>query len=68
MGRIADVHRDEEVVLVGHGTAWTLAVAALTGAAPDLERWRTMAMPDVLVVPAAPGGPGARPGGRLRSW
>ncbi len=59
VGRIADVHRGEEVVLVGHGTAWTLAAAVLTGAAPDLGRWRTMPMPDVLVVPAAPGGPGA---------
>lgn len=57
VGRIVDVHRGEEVVLVGHGTAWTLAVAALGGTTPDLARWRTMAFPDVLVVPAAPGGP-----------
>jgi len=54
---ILAAHAEEEVVLVGHGTAWTLLVAELTGEAPDLERWRTMAMPDLLVVStaAAPG-------------
>ncbi len=51
VGLIADVHRDQDVVLVGHGTAWTLAVAALTGTEPDLVRWRALTMPDVLVVP-----------------
>ncbi len=35
-----------EVVLVGHGTAWTVLVAAITGQPPDLEAWRTMSMPD----------------------
>lgn len=48
--RILDVHAGEDVVLVGHGTAWTLTVADLTGSGPDLERWATLAMPDVLVV------------------
>lgn len=38
-----------DVVLVGHGTAWTLLVAELTGAEPDLGRWRGLAMPDVIV-------------------
>ncbi|MCD4536039.1 phosphoglycerate mutase family protein [Nocardioides sp. cx-169] len=51
--RILDVHTGEDVVLVGHGTAWTLAVAELTGAPPDLERWAALAMPDVLAVPLA---------------
>ena len=41
---------DEDVVLVGHGTAWTVLAAALTGTEPDLERWRAWAMPDLLVV------------------
>lgn len=48
--RILDVHAGEDVVLVGHGTAWTLVVADLTGAEPDLDRWAAMTMPDVLVV------------------
>lgn len=48
--RVLDVHGDDDVVLVGHGTAWTLVVADLTGRAPDLERWRTLAMPDVITV------------------
>ncbi|WP_210438221.1 histidine phosphatase family protein [Nocardioides xinjiangensis] len=48
--RVLDVHGDDDVVLVGHGTAWTLVVADLTGQAPDLARWETLGMPDVLVV------------------
>lgn len=38
------------MVLVGHGTAWTLLVAELTGSPADLARWDTLAMPDVIVV------------------
>jgi broad specificity phosphatase PhoE len=43
-------HRGRDVVLVGHGTAWTLLAAELAGTEPDLERWRTLAMPDVITV------------------
>lgn len=49
--RILDVHGDDDVVLVGHGTAWTLLVAELTGQEPDLVRWDSLGMPDVIVVP-----------------
>ena len=49
---ILDAHGDDDVVLVGHGTAWTLLVAELTGQEPDLERWRSLGMPDVIEVPA----------------
>lgn len=49
--RILDVHSGEDVVLVGHGTAWTVTVAELTGSAPDLDRWAALSMPDLLVVP-----------------
>jgi broad specificity phosphatase PhoE len=42
--------RAEDVVLVGHGTAWTLLVSELSGEPPDLERWARLAMPDVWVV------------------
>lgn len=48
--RVLDVHGDDDVVLVGHGTAWTVVVADLTGRAPDLDRWSALAMPDVLTV------------------
>lgn len=51
--RILDVHGDDDVVLVGHGTAWTLLVARLTDREPDLARWRSLAMPDVITVPSA---------------
>ena len=36
-----------DVVLVGHGTAWTLLVSELTGKPPDLEAWGRMSMPDL---------------------
>ncbi len=56
--RILDGHREGEVpngrdypgralVLVGHGTAWTLVRSALAGAPPDLDWWARLAMPDV---------------------
>lgn len=35
-----------DVVLVGHGTAMTMLVAALTGAGPDVPAWKAMRMPD----------------------
>ncbi len=44
------MHRGEDVVLIGHGTAWTALVAELTGREPDLARWRALAMPDVIVL------------------
>ena len=43
-------HPHGDVVLVGHGTAWTVLVAGLTGSEPDLDRWRALGMPDVWVV------------------
>ena len=43
-------HPLEDLVLVGHGTAWTVLVAALTGRAPDLDRWAVLGMPDVIEV------------------
>lgn len=39
-----------DLVLVGHGTAWTVLVAALTGRPPDLGAWERLAMPDVWTV------------------
>jgi broad specificity phosphatase PhoE len=41
---------DSDVVLVGHGTAWTVLAAVLTRTEPDLERWRALAMPDVIAL------------------
>ena len=49
--RVLDVHAGEDVVLVGHGTAWTVLVAALTGTPPDLDRWERLATPDLIVLP-----------------
>ena len=39
-----------DVVLTGHGTAWTLLVSELMGRAPDLEAWSGLRMPDVWRV------------------
>ncbi len=44
---------DRPVVAVGHGTAWTTAVAALTGTRPDLDAWSGMTMPDLCSVDLA---------------
>lgn len=43
-------HPDDEIVLVGHGTAWTLLKAELTGEPPDLAAWAALEMPDLWVV------------------
>ncbi len=48
--RILQVHGDDDVVLVGHGTASTLVVADLTGDPPDLDRWAGLGMPDLITV------------------
>lgn len=47
---ILDAHPDTDVVLVGHGTAWTALAAALSGAEPDLDRWHALQMPDLITV------------------
>ncbi|CAM3606456.1 histidine phosphatase family protein [Nocardioides zeicaulis] len=52
--RVLEVHGDDDVVLVGHGTAWTLVVADLTGEAPDVDRWAGLAMPDLITVATPP--------------
>jgi broad specificity phosphatase PhoE len=49
---ILATHHEMDVVLVGHGTAWTALVAALTGNEPDLTRWAQLRMPDVIVLNA----------------
>lgn len=43
-------HDGADLVLVGHATAWTVLVAELAGSPPDLERWRSLRMPDVIVT------------------
>ncbi|MFD7025519.1 histidine phosphatase family protein [Promicromonospora sukumoe] len=48
--QIVAEHPGRDVVLVGHGTAWTLLAAELTATEPDLERWRSLAMPDVITI------------------
>lgn len=44
-----------DLVLVGHGTAWTLLVAELCGGEPDLTAWEAMQMPDVCGLDVATG-------------
>jgi broad specificity phosphatase PhoE len=44
---ILDRRADHDVVLVGHGTAWTVLRSALSGEPPDLEWWARLAMPDL---------------------
>jgi broad specificity phosphatase PhoE len=44
---ILDVHPSDDVVLVGHGTAWTVLRSALLHEPPDLAWWTRLAMPDL---------------------
>jgi broad specificity phosphatase PhoE len=48
--RLLDVHADQDLVLVGHGTAWTVLAASLTGAPPDLARWAASTTPDLWTL------------------
>lgn len=43
-------HPGEDLVLIGHGTAWTVLAAELGGVEPDLDRWASLGMPDVIAV------------------
>jgi broad specificity phosphatase PhoE len=54
---ILATHRRTDVVLVGHGTAWTCLVSALRGRPPDVDGWADLGMPDVCQceVPPRPG-------------
>jgi len=47
---LLDEHPGSDLVLVGHGTAWTVLAAELTGTEPDLERWAALGMPDVIEI------------------
>ena len=59
-GMLDDPDRPAELVLVGHGTAWTLLIAELTAREPDLAAWERMTMPDVAVLSvSSPDGPAA---------
>jgi len=48
--RIIADHPSNEIVLVGHGTAWTVLKAELTGEPPDRDGWAALGMPDLWVV------------------
>jgi broad specificity phosphatase PhoE len=50
INQIATTHEEDVLILVGHGTAWTLAVAALTGAAPDAMAWKRLLFPDYVMI------------------
>lgn len=39
-----------DLVVVGHGTAWTLLVSDLTGTPVDLVAWERMSMPDHCTI------------------
>jgi broad specificity phosphatase PhoE len=62
---LADLEPSAQLVLVGHGAAWTLLVAELTGQPPNVAAWERMGMPDLatLEVPTD-GGPATL----VRDW
>ncbi len=55
--RLLDARTGGDVVLVGHGTAWTLLVAALTERPPDLGAWQAMQLPDLALLEVPLDGP-----------
>lgn len=52
--RLVEASPSGDLVLVGHGTAWTVLVAAVTGLEPDLDRWRALGMPDLVATLQVP--------------
>ena len=57
---ILDQHPGRDVVLVGHGTAWTLVRSALSGEPPDPDWWAGLSMPDVIDLGDPVGGASLR--------
>lgn len=49
--RILEVHGEDDVVMVGHETAWRLLAAELADPADDPARWTSRGMPDVITLP-----------------
>jgi broad specificity phosphatase PhoE len=47
---IRAAHPDDDLVLVGHGTAWTVLVAEITSTAPSVTALRSMDFPDLIVL------------------
>ena len=45
---IRAAHPNGDLVLVGHGTAWTVLAAHLRGESPDLGAWESLGLPDVI--------------------
>lgn len=50
VGSIVGCCARSDLVLVGHGTAWTILVSELTDSAPDLAGWTSMSMPDHCAI------------------
>jgi broad specificity phosphatase PhoE len=59
VGSIRECCPDDDLVLVGHGTAWTLLVSALTGRALDFDAWLRLRTPDHCVLELGDGASGA---------
>lgn len=76
--KVRDGFNATDLVLVGHGTAWTLLVAELTGAAPTVADWERLAFPDhcalggtharAVLSPWGRWHPAARPTGPGDRW
>jgi broad specificity phosphatase PhoE len=66
VGRLRDACPDHDLVLVGHGTAWTLLVAALTARPPDFDAWTRLRTPDHCVLDLDAGTAGAA--GIIGGW
>jgi len=48
--RIVERAHSGDVVLVGHGTSWTLLASALTATTPTFDMWQDMTQPDHCAI------------------
>jgi broad specificity phosphatase PhoE len=63
LGSIRESNPGRDLVLAGHGTAWTLLVSALTGRPADFDAWDRLRTPDLCVLDLA-----AEPAKLLHGW
>ncbi|GAB3401435.1 histidine phosphatase family protein [Flindersiella endophytica] len=61
--RLREANAGKDLVLAGHGTAWTLLVSALTGQLVDFEAWNGLLMPDLCVLDVS-----VEPATVVRGW
>jgi broad specificity phosphatase PhoE len=63
VSNLREANAGTDLVLAGHGTAWTLLVSALTAQPVDFDAWTGLLMPDLCVLDLS-----AEPAKLVRGW